>query len=88
MLQVLEKQSFDDKKLEVAKLCVELVPFEVRDLARFAEKFSFDDNRKAFLIFAYQHCCDPENYYALKEVFSFQSNFEAVMEATHPGYKR
>jgi len=79
-LKTIENQSFDDKKLEIARLCVTLVPFEVRDLMRIAEKFSFDDNRKEFLIYAYPHCCDPENYYALRDCFSFRSNFDEMME--------
>lgn len=87
-LRVIEDQSFDDKKLEIAKLCVTLAPFEVRDLASIAAKFSFDDSRKAFLIYAYRTCCDPENYYYLRDVFSFRSNFDEMMEAVMPGYLR
>ena len=87
-LRVIENQSFDDKKLEIAKLCVTLAPFEVRDLASIAAKFSFDDSRKAFLIYAYRTCCDPENYYYLRDVFSFRSNFDEMMEAVMPGYRR
>ena len=87
-LRTLESQSFDDKKLEIAKLCVTLASFEVRDLAQMASKFSFDDNRKAFLIYAYQTCCDRENYYLLRDAFSFRSNFDEMMETILPGYKR
>ena len=88
VLQVIDNQSFDDKKLEIGKLCVVLGHFCTNDLARIAEKFSFDDNRKAFLIDAYPYCVDPENYYSLKEVFQFRSNFDEMMEKTHPGYSR
>ena len=58
VLQVIDNQSFDDKKLEIGKLCVVLGHFCTNDLARIAEKFSFDDNRKAFLIYAYPYCVD------------------------------
>ena len=88
VLQVIDNQSFDDKKLEIGKLCVVLGHFCTNDLARIAEKFSFDDNRKAFLIYAYPYCVDPQNYYSLKEVFQFRSNFDEMMEKTHPGYNR
>jgi len=88
VLQVLDNQSFDDKKLEIGKLCVVLGHFCTRDLALMAEKFSFDDNRKQFLIDAYPYCVDPQNYYSLKEVFQFRSNFDEMMEKTHPGYSR
>ena len=88
VLKVLNNQSFDDKKLEIGMLCVVLGHFCTRDLALIAEQFSFDDNRKQFLIDAYPYCVDPENYYSLKEVFQFRSNFDEMMEKTHPGYSR
>ena len=88
VLQVMENQSFDDKKLEVAKLCVSLAAFEVHDLATIAAKFSFDDKRKEFLIYAHQTCCDPERYFLLRDCFSFRSNFDEMMEAVLPGYRR
>ena len=81
VLNAIEQESFDDKKLELAKLCVSLVPFEVRDLARMASKFSFDGNRKEFLIYAYENCCNQQDYYDLKDVFEFRSNFDEMMEA-------
>lgn len=87
-MQVLENQSFDDKKLDVAKLCVTLGHFCVEDLARMAAVFSFDDNRTKFLIYAYDFCPDQQNYYMLRDVFSFRSNFDTMMETVMPGYRR
>jgi hypothetical protein len=87
-LEVLNNISFDDKKLDVAKLCVTLGHFCVDDLARVAGVFSFDENRLKFLSYAYDYCEDPQNYYSLKAVFSFQSNFDSLMESVHPGYKK
>ena len=77
----LEGLSFDEKKLEIAKLCVVLGRFCVDDLTRLAQVFSFDDNRLTFLIFAYDYCPDPQNYYALRDVFAFRSNFDTLMDA-------
>lgn len=84
VMQVLENQSFDDKRMEVAELCVILGDFCVRDLATIAEVFSFDDNRLKFLQFAYPYCADPENYYSLRKSFSFSSNFDKLMESVQP----
>lgn len=86
-MHVLNDQSFDDKKLEIAKLCVVLGHFCVEDLARMAEVFSFDDSRLKFLIFAYDYCEDQQNYYALRDSFSFRSNFDALMDAVMPGVR-
>lgn len=83
-MRVLNQQSFDDKKLEVAKLCVTLGHFCVDDLARIATVFSFDDSRLAFLTYAYDYCPDRQHYYSLREVFTFSSNFSKLMDAVQP----
>ena len=87
-MQVLNQQSFDDKKLEIAKLCVVLGHFCVDDLARMAKVFSFDENRLTFLIFAYDYCEDPQNYYALRDTFSFRSNFDTLMDTVQRPHGR
>ena len=83
-LQVLEKQSFDDKKLEIAQLAVTLGHFCTDDLARMAQLFSFDENRLAFLQYAHAYCRDPQNYPALRDVFKFQSNYDELIRAIYP----
>ena len=84
-LQVVGSQSFDDKKLEIAKLAVTLGHFCTDDLARVAQLFSFDDNRLAFLIYAHAYCEDPQNYPALRDVFKFQSNYDELLRTLYPG---
>ena len=81
-IQVIGNQSFDDKKLEIAKLAVTLGHFCTDDLARIAELFSFDDSRLAFLLYAYDFCEDPQHYPALRDVFSFQSNYDTLLRST------
>ena len=88
VMKSLEKQSFDDQKLEIAELCVAIGSFCTRDLERMAKVFSFDDNRLAFLKFAYEYCTDPENYPMLKESFTFSSNYDKLIEYIHPEWKR
>lgn len=84
-VQVLEAQSFDDKKLEIAKLAVVLGRFCTEDLARISKVFSFDDNRLAFFLYAYDYCEDPQNYPLLRDAFSFQSNYDKLMKTLYPG---
>lgn len=83
-LQVVGNQSFDDKKLEIAKLAVTLGHFCTDDLARVAQLFSFDDNRLTFLLYAHAYCEDPQNYPSLRDVFAFQSNYDKLMQALYP----
>ena len=83
-LQVVGSQSFDDKKLEIAQLAVTLGHFCTDDLARVAQLFSFDENRLAFLKYAHAYCEDPQNYPALRDVFSFQSNYDELIRTLYP----
>ena len=83
-IQVVESQSFDDKKLEIAKLAVTLGHFCTDDLAQVARLFSFDDNRLAFLKYAHAYCEDPQNYPSLHDVFSFQSNYDELIRTLYP----
>ena len=80
VIQTLKSQSFDEKKLEVAQLCVTIGHFCTDDMARMAAEFSFDDSRLAFLQYAYPYCTDRERYPMLKDCFTFQSNFETLMD--------
>ena len=84
-LQVVGNQSFDDKKLEIAKLAVTLGHFCTDDLARIASLFSFDDSRLTFLLYAYDYCEDPQHYPSLRDVFNFRSNYDKLRDALHLG---
>ena len=88
VMHTLDKQSFDDGKLEIAKLCVSLGTFCVHDLMRMAKVFSFDDNRLAFYKFAYDYCSDPENYPMVRDSFTFSSNYDKLLEYIYPGMRR
>lgn len=87
-LQIIEKQSYDDKRMEVAKLCVVLCPFQVRDLARMVGCFTMEDRKVDFLIFAHHYCVDKENYYMFRDVLRYRSDYDKLMERVQPGYRR
>lgn len=87
-LQVIQKQSYDDKRMEIAKLCVVLCPFQVRDLARMADCFTMEDRKVDFLIFAHHYCPDKENYPMLRGTLRYQSDYDKLMERVYPGYRR
>lgn len=84
-VQVLEQQSFDDKRLEIAKLAVVLGRFCTEDLAHIAKVFSFDENRLEFFLFAYDYCEDPQNFPMLRDAFAFSANYDKMMKALYPG---
>lgn len=88
VMTALNGQSFDDKKLEIAKLCVTIGYFCTADMAQMAMVFSFDDKRLEFLKYAYPYCLDKENYPTLRESFSFKSNFDALLDYIYPNMRK
>ncbi len=88
VMNALNAQPFDDKKLEIAKLCVTIGYFCTADLARMATVFSFDDRRLEFFKYAYPYCTDKENYPMLRDSFSFKSNFDALLDYIYPNMRR
>lgn len=88
VIKVLKQQSFDEKKLEIAELCVNIGHFCTDDLAQIATVFSFDENRLEFFKYAYAYCLDKEQYPMLRTSFTFSSNFDALMDFIYPNSKR
>lgn len=74
----LNEEKFDDRRMEIAKLCVYICPVSVWGLARMAETFSFDDRRLDFLLYAYDYCPDRENYYQLRSSLTFGTNADKL----------
>lgn len=88
-LRTMDQQSFDDRRLEIAKLCVLLCPFRVSDIARMGNKFSFEEKKLEFFCYAYSYCADPENYFQLRDFLKFSTDFDKLLECTgHPDRRR
>jgi len=88
VMQTLRAQISDDKKLEIANLCVTIGYFCTEDLARMASVFSFDDKRLDFLRYAYAYCTDKEHYPFLRNCFTFSSNYDKLMDYIYPSIKK
>ena len=88
VMDALSGQSFDDKKLEIAKLCVTIGYFCTADMAQMATVFSFDDKRLEFFKYAYTYCIDKENYPTLRDSFTFKSNFDDLLDYIYPNLRK
>lgn len=80
MVRALENESFDDRRLAVARPMVtgargRLLSRHVRDLLA---TFSFDDRRLELAKLAFDSVVDPWNYHVVNETFTFASNREAL----------
>ena len=87
-MQILRKQTYDDKRMEVAKLCVVLCPFPVRDLKLMIREFTMEDNKVKFLEFAHRYCPDKENYYLFRDDLRYRSDYDKLMDSVQPGHRR
>lgn len=77
-------KSFDETKLSVAKQITSsncLTSFQIK---RVAELFSFEDNKLNFAKYAYAYCFDPQNYFIVNDVFSFQNSISELQRAIQP----
>ena len=72
-LQMLKKQSFDDRRLDFLKSQLNRTDFNTRQIKAMMKEFSFDKNRLEFAKRAYKNCVDKRNYYLLNDAFDFDS---------------
>jgi hypothetical protein len=79
-LNMLNQESFDSKKLTEAKKYADKTMMSSQQITEVAKLFSFDSNRLDWAKYAYKKCYDPANYFLLKPVFSFQSNYRILEE--------
>ena len=82
MCQSIRKESFDDNRLEMAKLIVRSRDkmFKTSQIKQMANCFSFEDSKVEFLKFAFDACVDQNNYYECVSILTFSSNKEELME--------
>lgn len=72
--QLISKESFDSSKLTVAKQIISSNPMTARQIADICKLFSFESNKLEFAKFAYGFCADPNRYYLMNEVFTYESS--------------
>jgi len=78
MLNTIEKQSFSDTKLKVAKQIISSNCITVNHLVRILKLFSFEDTKLKLAKFSYDYVYDIENYYKVNNVFSFDSSIDEL----------
>jgi hypothetical protein len=74
ILEHINKQSFDDRKLQTAKTITRDRSFTTAQIIEICKQFSFEKNKLDYAKFAYDYTIDKNNYYKVSSVFSFSSN--------------
>ncbi len=70
--------NFDDTRLSTAKAIINSNYFNTNQVMELCKLFSFDDSKLEVAKAAYIHVTDPANYFKLGNVFSFDSNKQAL----------
>lgn len=79
IVETLNSLSFTEQKMNVAKMCVQVMPICTNDLKLIVATFEFDNDRLEYLKFAHDYVTDPWNYHLLSDSFSFSTNYNALM---------
>lgn len=72
--QTLSRESFDDKKLMIAKQAVRDNGATAAQVKELLQQFAFENNKLDLAKYAYQYVSDRKNYFVLYDSFTFNSN--------------
>ena len=77
-LGIVQRESFESTKLSAAKQIASRNLLTAHQIERLCRCFEFDNTKLDFAKFAYDRCVDPERYYLLHDVFTFDSNKKSL----------
>ena len=77
-VRIINNENFDEKRLNVAKSIVSVNAMSTRQIANICRLFNFEANRLEFAKYAYPRCVDPNNFFMINEVFTFESSKEEL----------
>jgi len=73
-------KGFDETKLSTAKTIVKANCMTAEQIKTICMEFGFDESRLTFAKYAYDYCTDKNNYFVVKEAFSFSSSTDELNE--------
>lgn len=77
----LRHEDFDAKRLDLVRSALESKWFTSEQIKHLASVFDYDANKVTFLIAAYPHCVDQENYFKVVQVLRFSIDREKVLQS-------
>ncbi len=77
-IQSIKNKNFSDTQLTLAKQITNSNCLTVLQLKEIANIFSFEETKLEFAKYAYHYCYDPENYWQMNDIFSFESTTDEL----------
>lgn len=81
-MQLMHNESFDSNKLTMAKDYASKTQLSASQIAAVAKEFSFDSRLLDWAKSAYANCCDKQNYFLMKNIFTFSSSYNDLVQYT------
>lgn len=75
-----KRESFDDDKTKLLKATFQSAALNTAQLSELLNLYAFEDNALLMAKLAYPNITDPQRYFALKDVFKFKSNQDALLD--------
>lgn len=79
-VSIIQKESFENSKLEVAKQMTSNNRLCVAQIIQICRIFSFENTKLEYAKYAYWYCVDKHNYYQLNEVFTYSSSKDQLRD--------
>ncbi|MEE1946811.1 DUF4476 domain-containing protein [Pedobacter sp. KR3-3] len=76
----IKRESFDDNKTKLLQVTFQSSALSTAQLAELLKLYSFEDKALACAKLAYPYIADPQRYFTLKDVFTFKSNQDALLD--------
>ncbi|MCR4964058.1 MAG: DUF4476 domain-containing protein [Bacteroidales bacterium] len=73
-IMAIQAETFESNKLNMAKRLVRRNPLSVNQIDRLCRSLEYDHMKLELAKYAYNSCVDPERYFLLVNVFTFDSN--------------
>ena len=73
-VRIINNENFDERRLATAERIIAANPMSTRQIANICKLFNFESNRLEFAKYAYHRCVDPNNYFLIDEVFTFDAS--------------
>ena len=80
IVELMNKSPFDKDKLSLGKTFVKQHPVLSSQAVLMAKTITFEDSRLEFLIYAFDYCVDPENYFQTVEALTYSSSRDKLLE--------
>ncbi len=76
----MKKTTFESDKLQLAKSFVKGKHVSTTQAIQIAQSLRFESKRLDFLLYTYDYCYDPENYYKTADILNFNSNKQKLFK--------